>query len=50
MADEVRLWQVENDTLVEIGPTKLDLEERIEKWILRDLSVLRPDLLLLNLA
>ncbi len=48
MAEEVRLWQVENDNLIEISRTKLDLEERIEKWILRDISVLGPDLLVIG--
>ena len=33
MADEVSLWQVEDDNLKEISRTKLNREERIEKWI-----------------
>ncbi len=33
MADEVSLWQVEEDNLKEISRTKLNREERIEKWI-----------------
>jgi RecB family endonuclease NucS len=48
MAEEVRLWQVEDDRLKEISRTKLNLEERVEKWILRDISVLAPDLLVIG--
>ena len=48
MAEEVRLWQVEDDSLKEITRTKLNREERIEKWILRDISVLAPDLLVIG--
>ena len=33
MADEAGLWQVEDDNLKEISRTKLNREERIEKWI-----------------
>ncbi len=48
MAEEVRLWQVEDDSLKEISGTKLNLEERIEKWIQRDISVLDPNLLVIG--
>jgi hypothetical protein len=48
MAEEVRLWQVEKDSLTEISRTKLDREERIEKWLLRDISLLAPDLLIIG--
>jgi hypothetical protein len=44
MADEVRLWEVTGtDELVQIEPAKLDKEDRIEKWILKDISVLDPE-------
>jgi hypothetical protein len=36
------------ETLEEIGRSPLDLEERIEKWILGDVSVLPPDLLIIG--
>lgn len=44
MADEVRVWQVtKDDKLTEIKASKLNREERIEKWITKDISVLEPD-------
>src|SRR5664280_739377 len=44
MADEVRVWQVaREDKLVEVKVSKLNREERIEKWITQDISVLDPD-------
>jgi len=44
MADEVRVWQITNDdSLEEIKPSTLNREERIEKWIAQDVSVLEPD-------
>ena len=43
MADEVRIWETTGaDELVEIEHSRLDREERIEKWILKDISVLEP--------
>jgi hypothetical protein len=44
MSDEVRVWQVtKDDSLKEIKASTLDREERIEKWITQDISVLEPD-------
>lgn len=49
MAEEVRVWEVgAEDRLTEISRSKLNLEERIEKWIVQDVSVLWPDLLLIG--
>lgn len=43
MADEVRVWQISSDdSLQEVKPSTLDKEERVEKWIERDISVLDP--------
>ena len=43
MADEVRVWGVgQNDSLVEIAPSKLGREQRIENWIVKDIAVLEP--------
>jgi hypothetical protein len=44
MPDEVRMWQVtKDDKLAQIKPAKLNREERIEKWITQEISVLDPD-------
>jgi len=44
MTDGIRAWQVTtNDSLKEIKTSRLDREERIEKWITQDISVLEPD-------
>ena len=49
MAEEVRIWQVDNgDALTEIKRSKLDLEARIEKWISDDISLLSPHLLVIG--
>jgi len=49
MAEEIRVWEVgAEDRLTEISRTKLNLEERIENWIVQDISVLWPDLLLIG--
>jgi hypothetical protein len=49
MPDEVRLWRVGNDEgLVEIGRAKLNLEERLEEWLERDISMLDPGLLVIG--
>jgi hypothetical protein len=49
MGEEVRVWQVgADDQLTEVGRSKLDLEERIEKWLAQDISVLDPNLLVIG--
>jgi Endonuclease NucS len=49
MADEVRVWEVDNaGGLREVGHKKLDLEERIQQWIERDISVLDPELIVIG--
>jgi hypothetical protein len=52
MADEARVWQInEDDSLVEMDPSTLKREERIEKWLSRDISVLdagKPSLLVIG--
>jgi hypothetical protein len=49
MAEQVRIWQVDKpDALTEIKRSKLDLEERIEKWIMSDVSLLSSDLLVIG--
>jgi hypothetical protein len=49
MAEEVRMWQVDKaDALTEIKRSRLDLEARIEKWIIGDVSLLSPDLLIIG--
>jgi hypothetical protein len=49
MGEEVRVWEVgKDDGLTEIGRTTLDLEQRIEKWTVRDISVLDPSLLVIG--
>ena len=41
MTDGVRIWEVgSEDTLAEVPRSKLDREERIEKWITQEISVL----------
>ena len=44
MGDGVRVWEVGvNDCLGELTLTKMDREDRIEKWISENVSVLAPD-------
>lgn len=48
MADEVRLWDASGNELLEIEQSKLDLEDRIHKWIERDISILDPNLFVIG--
>lgn len=49
MPQEVKLWRVHSgDKLEPYKNTALDLEERLERWIEADISVLRPDLLVIG--
>src|SRR5271166_6749384 len=49
MAEEIRIWQVgEGDTLKEITRAPLNLEQRIECWLAKDIRILSPDLLVIG--
>jgi hypothetical protein len=49
MAEEIRIWQVENGkNLLEITRSKLDFEERLETWLNQDISILSGDLLIIG--
>ena len=46
--EEIRLWNVQGNLIQEIPKQKLDLENRLHDWILKDLSVALPDTILLG--
>jgi len=49
MAEEIRIWQVENgERLLEINRSKLNFEERLENWLSQDISILSDDLLIIG--
>lgn len=49
MPQEIRIWEVKNKyDLREIERSKLDLEERIEAWLEKDISIISNDLLVIG--
>lgn len=49
MAEEIKIWQVENGArLTEINRSKLDFEERLEGWLNQDISILSANLLIIG--
>lgn len=49
MAEDARIWEIsDNDSLKEIKKSHLHLEERIEKWLEQDISILSDDLLVIG--
>jgi len=49
MPQEVRIWRIlDRKNLEEINKGKLDLEERIEDWLERDISIISDDLLVVG--
>ncbi|HEY9802500.1 MAG TPA: endonuclease NucS domain-containing protein [Leptolyngbyaceae cyanobacterium] len=49
MQEDLKIWEISiEDKLTEITKTQLDLEERLEKWLERDISILSPDLLVIG--
>ncbi len=49
MPDEVHLWRIgHGDELTEIRRTELDLESRLQDWLVRDISILDPSLLVIG--
>jgi len=49
MPEDIRIWEIlNNNTLKEIKKSKLDLEEKLENWSARDISLLSDDLLVIG--
>ena len=49
MADEVRIWRLDGDEKpVELVPSALDLESRLESWLEHDITMLDPSLLVIG--
>jgi hypothetical protein len=48
VAKEIRIWQVENESLTEAERAQLDLESRLERWLLDDITVLDEGLLVIG--
>jgi hypothetical protein len=49
MPEAVRIWEIlDGDSLKEIKSARLDLEERVENWLERDISIISNDLLVIG--
>ena len=49
MPQDVKVWEIINrDTLKEISKSKLDIEERLEDWLEKDISIISNDLLVIG--
>jgi len=49
MPSEARIWKIHDDEqLIEIKQSKLNLEERIESWLEKDISILSNDLMVIG--
>jgi hypothetical protein len=44
----VRLWRIENGLLQEVSKSKLDVEDKLEGWIAKDISIIAPNLLVIG--
>ncbi|MDX2254905.1 MAG: endonuclease NucS [Pseudanabaenaceae cyanobacterium bins.39] len=49
MSPNTHVWQVKKDDfLVEINTSKLNFESRLEDWLVKDISILSKDLLVIG--
>lgn len=48
MPTEIRLWEIESEKPIPIPQQKLDLESRLEEWIVNDISLISHDLLIIG--
>lgn len=46
--NKTKVWKVQDSTLLEMTSKRLDLEERIHKWIEDDLSIILPNAVLIG--
>lgn len=45
---EIKLWNINNDKITSIARSKLDYENRLEKWLIEDISILSENLLVIG--
>lgn len=45
---EIKLWEIENNSVKQIEKSKLDYENRLEKWLLEDISILSSNLVVIG--
>ena len=48
MPQEIRLWKVKDEVLVEVPNSKLSFEERLEEWLETGISIISNDLLVID--
>jgi len=48
MPTKIKLWEVKDDIPMLLPKSKLNLEARLEKWILKDVSLISDDLLIIG--
>lgn len=48
MPQEIRLWKIDGDRLNALNATALDLESRLENWLVEDISILGLGLLVIG--
>lgn len=49
MPEDIRIWKIlEKEDLKELKKAKLNLEERLEKWLEKDISIISNDLLVIG--
>ncbi len=49
MTDEIRFWRVmPEEKLTEINHAPLDLEQRLQEWLAKDISILDPGLMVIG--
>ncbi|MBU0710772.1 hypothetical protein KKA87_02445 [bacterium] len=41
---EIKLWNIENDKVIQVSKSRLDYENRLEKWLIEDISILSNDI------
>lgn len=45
---EIKLWEIEDNVVKQISKSKLDYENRLEKWLLEDISILSNNLVVIG--
>lgn len=45
---EIKLWEIERHSVRQIEKSKLDYEDRLEKWLLEDISILSSNLVVIG--
>jgi hypothetical protein len=46
--EQIKLWKIESNSVIKISKKPLDYEDRLEKWLIEDISIMSQNLVVIG--